>query len=174
MKSNLFSVYKTTDDDKSRFYLGEEGSKVLVFCGLNPSTATKEKSDTTISKVKQYAKNYGYDSFLMINLYPLRSTDPGKLPIELDEKLHLENIRNIKRILKYYKQSDLLVCWGNNIKDRKYLRKCFANIWSETKEFFRGVYRIGDLTKTGEPRHPSRAAYPLVKTKFDIKNYLDE
>lgn len=172
MKSDLFPVYKESEDNKSRFYLGEKGSKVLVFCGLNPSTATKEKSDTTISKVKQFSKNYGYDSFLMINLYPFRSTDPDKLPLELDEELHKENIKNIKKILKYYKQSDLLVCWGDKVHSRYYLNECFADLWRETEESFKGVYQIGDLTQAGEPRHPSRLPYSLKLTKFDIKKYL--
>ena len=55
-----------------RYVLGTNGNKTLVVIGINPSTATDEATDKTISRVKNYAKAFGYDSFKMINIYPLR------------------------------------------------------------------------------------------------------
>ena len=48
--------------------------------GLNPSTATRDKSDTTVAKVEAVARRNGHDGFVMLNLYPLRATKPSTLP----------------------------------------------------------------------------------------------
>ena len=142
MANNKFPIYLSNKNNTARFYLGTSGKKVLVFCGLNPSTATKEKSDRTITKVFNYSKKYGYDSFLMINLYPLRSKYPYKLPTNFSKSLHLENIKYISDGLKNYINPDLLVCWGNNISIREYLHNCLYEIWEKLNYSFNHIYQL--------------------------------
>ena len=48
-------------DDNVRYALGEPGSYNLIVVGLNPSKATPQKSDTTISKVREIVKSEGFD-----------------------------------------------------------------------------------------------------------------
>jgi len=172
MKADLFPVYSINSDNSARFYLGTKGSKTLIFCGLNPSTATKEKSDTTVTKVKNFASNAGYDSFLMINLYSQRSTEPEKLPKKIDRKLHKENLFQILKPIKNLKKADLVLCWGNNIVLRDFLKNCAIDIEKETQNKIHKYFCLGNLTKMGHPRHPSRISYDLELNEFDFKNYV--
>ncbi|NMB82013.1 MAG: DUF1643 domain-containing protein [Ignavibacteria bacterium] len=174
MNNILFPVYKTNKDNTARFCLGTEGRKPLIFCGLNPSTATKEKSDPTISKVQAFARKFGYDSFLMINLYSLRSTDPTKLPKSFDKRLHNENISVLLSYLsKKDSRFDMVVCWGNKIESREYLYYCFKDIWKNCNQHIKNTYRLGDLTVLNHPKHPSRIGYENKLKQFNIDKYLE-
>lgn len=172
MSSDLFPIYSTSTNNSVRYYLGTKGKSPLIFCGLNPSTATSEKSDQTITKVKTFASNFGYDSFLMINLYPKRSTEPSDLPTKFDDKLLTKNIKNISSLLNNYHNPDMLVCWGNNIVIRDYLNICAKEIGILLGPKFRMVYQLGSLTDMGHPRHPSRITYDVQMNRFDFKTYI--
>ncbi len=50
----------------------------LAIIGLNPSTADAVKDDPTIRRCKHFAQAHGYGSFVMLNLFALRSTDPSR------------------------------------------------------------------------------------------------
>jgi len=50
----MYDIYRSTADDACRFALGRSGRRRLVVVGLNPSTATREKSDPTVAKVAAY------------------------------------------------------------------------------------------------------------------------
>lgn len=51
--------------------------EVWVMC--NPSTATAERDDATIRRVKRYSHDWGAGGFLVVNLWALRSTLPEGL-----------------------------------------------------------------------------------------------
>ena len=85
-------------DDNVRYALGEPGNYNLVVVGLNPSKATPQKSDTTISKVCEIAKLEGFDGWIMINLYPKRSIDPKKLAVSAKQELTRANLAIIEWI----------------------------------------------------------------------------
>lgn len=173
MATKIFPIYSTNSDDSSRFYLGTIGNNPLIVCGINPSTATNEKSDPTITKVTQYTKIFGYDSFIMINVYPERSTEPGNLSKEFDKSLHNKNITKISLLLQELKKRDLLVCWGNNIKMRPFLLNCSKELLQGIKSNISGIYQLGELTDRGHPKHPGRTSYDLKLQKFDVDNYFN-
>ena len=52
-----------------RYLLGTRGEKPLVCIGINPSTAEPDRLDPTLQSVERVAKNTGYDSFLMFNVW---------------------------------------------------------------------------------------------------------
>ena len=64
--------------------------------GINPSTATDKKPDPTISRINTYLNRYGFDSFKMMNIYPLRSTEPDQLPMQIDMDIHRRNMKEIE------------------------------------------------------------------------------
>jgi len=172
MCRDLFQIYLTDNNNSNRYYLGTNGKNPLVFCGLNPSTTTSEKSDLTITKVKSFANNYEYDSFIMINLYPKRSTNPASLPIKFDNELLTRNIANISKLLSTYNKLDMLACWGDKIVLRDYLKICASQIFSSLGSKFRSFFQLGSLTQMGHPHHPSRITYDVKLIRFDFKTYI--
>jgi hypothetical protein len=53
----------------------------------------------TILRVETYAEINDYDSIAMINLYPLRSTNPNNLPLEKDDEIYIKNLSTIKNLI---------------------------------------------------------------------------
>ena len=49
---------------------------MLYVFGINPSTATESRPDPTMRKIIGFAIRNGFEGFAMMNLYPLRSTNP--------------------------------------------------------------------------------------------------
>ena len=79
-------------DDKVRYALGEPGSYNLVVIGLNPSTATPEKPDPTIKRIRKIVEKESLNGWIMVNLYPMRTPKPDELPYTMDEKIVKKNI----------------------------------------------------------------------------------
>ena len=75
-----FDIHDKTESEEKRFILGTSGQPKLFVFGVNPSIANKEESDTTITKVETFSRNNGFFGFVMLNLCPLRSTNPNELP----------------------------------------------------------------------------------------------
>ena len=67
------NVRMTGDNDKVRYVLRKDGDRPLVVVGLNPSTANEAKADATMTRVMGIAERNGFDSFIMLNLYPQRT-----------------------------------------------------------------------------------------------------
>lgn len=168
MKKKIFEVYLANKKNIAGFYLGTEGENPLIFLELNPSTDNQEKSDRTITNVSRFADRFGYDSFLMINLYPYGSTDLNKLPIILEPKLHPVNIKNIKKPLKMYKKPDIVPCWGTKIILRTYLITRYQEIIKSINLLIGKIYRLGELVKNGYPRYPSRISYNVKLSELII------
>ena len=165
-------IYVHSVEMDARFALGEIGSKTLAVFGVNPSTATIEKYDTTISKVIGYSKANGFDGWIMFNIYPQRSTDPDGLDRELNIDLHSNNIKTIKQAITDYQVRSALAAWGNLITHRPYFRSILTEIYNELKPADLDWQRIGSLTATGHPRHPSRGAYSLPFSSLESSYFL--
>jgi len=162
--------YKINPQDTARFALGELGAKNLIVFGVNPSTATETSFDQTIRRVQGYSREHEFDGWLMLNLYPQRTTDPRGLHTEVDLALHAENMQKIEEVLGLTQDYTLCAAWGNLMKERSYLGTCLECINEIIGE--RNWHSIGEPTKEGHPRHPLyvRAAVPLQS--FDMTNYL--
>jgi hypothetical protein len=171
MKYNI-DIYKNSEDNSLRYALGTAGTNPLVVIGLNPSTADKEKSDQTITRVMGIADRAKKDSFIMINLYPLRSTSPDNLPKEFNSEYHKTNLEIIDATLKDYQEIDVLVGYGDNIGIRPYLWDCLKDIVQTINQHKVNWYKIGSVTKNGNPRHPSRISNAEDLTAFDIEEYI--
>lgn len=51
----------------------------VAFVGLNPSTADEVDNDPTVRRCINFAKTWGFDGLLMLNIFGFRSTDPAGL-----------------------------------------------------------------------------------------------
>lgn len=166
----MYDIY--VNNGKSiRYVLGCTGKNNLIVIGINPSTATNEKNDPTISRVNSYLKKYNFDGFKMLNLYPLRATNPNDLPLDFDLDIHTKNLMEIKCALE---NSNAILCaWGNLIFKRAYLKKCFADISKLIIQSKIPTYCLGK-TKSGNPLHPlARITVPNKMEIFDINKYTE-
>lgn len=166
----MYDIY-VKDGENIRYVLGTKGDKTLTVFGINPSTATDEKSDPTISRLNTYLKKYGFDSFKMLNICPLRATYPDSLPPLLDGDVHKRNLAEIKSALA--DTSAILCAWGNLIFKRQYLPDCFKDISEIISQSQIPVYCLGK-TNSGNPRHPlARVKTPEQLAAFDIDGYVN-
>ena len=81
-----------------RYVLGTRGQNPLIFICKNPSTAVPNDLDKTLTCISNYIKQQTtYDSWIVLNLYPYRATDPTNLPKEMDNRLHQSNLAAIDK-----------------------------------------------------------------------------
>ncbi len=168
----MYDLYQCNKDDSARFILGKSGSNKLFVVGLNPSTANKEKSDTTVAKVETVALNNGFDGFVMANLYPLRSTNPNNLPAKEDQGLLMKNIEAIQELANTEQAPVFWAAWGGKITTRTYLPRALELLAAVVKALNGSWLHYGKLTKYGHPRHPSRLSYSWKFSEFDVLNYI--
>ena len=76
-------IYKNATFSSCRAYryslsrIWDKKKKLVLLIGLNPSTADEKVDDPTIRRCVNYAKNWGYGGFLMVNLFAYRTTLPS-------------------------------------------------------------------------------------------------
>lgn len=170
----LFDIYAASADEKFRYLLGQRGSRMLFVLGLNPSTATAMKPDTTISKVRGVAQRNGFDGFLMLNLYPERATKVVALPAAADGAAMTRNIEMIAGELAAETSPTIWAAWGGDIGRRSYFGLAAAALAKKPEFGHVNWVRFGDLTSDGHPRHPSRLSYIWTFHPFDAKAYCRE
>lgn len=170
----LPTTYIINNDNSCRFALGTEGIKPLIVIGINPSTADDKNPDRTINRVKGFAEGNGYDSFIMLNLYPQRTPFPSDLHSTMELSIHNQNLKTISDILAKNSNATILAAWSEKIVVREYLKECLKAILETTKKFKVNWINLGDLTKSGHPRHPLYASYSVALNNFDITNYIEK
>ena len=167
----MFDVYLCNRSDSARYLLGKSGRRMLMVVGLNPSTAHREQSDVTASKVERVALAYGFDGFVMTNLCPLRSTDPEALPTQLGEYPMRQNQRAIMELAAGQESLHVWAAWGKGILRRPYLLQSCRRIVRAITGLGGCWMHFGPLAKGGPPRHPSRLSYHWQFQTFDPVAY---
>ena len=168
-------LYEHNKDKSARFVLGTTGTNPLVCFGINPSTAEPNNLDPTCKRVDRYAREHGFDSWIMLNIYPQIEKCPKDIHTVRDNALHRENIEHIANILKRQKLM-LWAAWGENITKRNYLTACLKDIHVLAKQYKCRWVSLGS-TVNMHPYHPLyRGKYfklyssPLLD--FDITKYI--
>lgn len=171
-KTNMINwSYITNHDNSARYSLGKIGTKVLFCIGINPSTATPVELDPTLRRVDSFAFQKGYEGWIMLNVYPQRSTDPKFIHAERDEEIHLQNVQTAKLLLDTHANSDVWAAWGVEIDRRNYLMPCLREI-AEAIGHSKNWLRMGSLTKEGHPKHPLYLSNKSQFEPFNITSYL--
>lgn len=164
-------LYSNSNDNKECFIFGEVGDNPLVCIGVNPSTAEPDDLDNTLRLVKKSAESLGYDSWIMINLYPQRTTDPEDLHKKLNHKLHRQNLKEIKKYLSG--SHDIWAAWGTMIEKRSYLIRCLKDIYEVLGSDCRW-FLIGKRSFEGHPHHPLYLKKKMKFDRFDILDYIEK
>lgn len=117
----------------------------IAFVMLNPSTADHQEDDPTIRRCIGFAKDWGYGSMEVVNLFAYRATNPNELKI-CDDPIGPDNDMHIQRVAL---QADRIVlAWGTKGE--------LLGRDSEVKKMlpsFARVYCL-DRSKDGHPKHP--------------------
>lgn len=113
-----------SDCGRYRFTLVRQWDErpMLVVCMLNPSRADHKQDDPTITLLCQIASHNGYGGVLVVNLCPLRSSQPADAFAMLDaaqvdgdvelRRILWQNLRIIE--VEIQCAGALLIAWGAN------------------------------------------------------------
>ena len=151
-----------------RYTLGRRWSwrgPLACWIMLNPSVADARKDDATIRRCIGFSKLWGCGGLIVVNLFALRSTDPGELyraddPIGVDEcdRHILEAASRCQvRVAAWGAHGTFL---GRDLRVKRLLESLDAQ----------PLHHLG-LTKEGQPRHPLRLAKatPLLTYEWGCK-----
>lgn len=163
-------LYERAVDNSVRYILGTEGENPLVCFGINPSTAEPNNLDPTVNYVNRLANANGCDSFVMLNVYPQRATNPNDLHKVFLPVLKSENEHHISKLI-CGKELTLWAAWGGLIKKRAYLVTLVQSIMLLPElQNCKWVSR-GNPTKDGHPHHPLYVKRDAPFAPFDISQY---
>lgn len=154
-----------SDCEKYRYSLErkwDETKPRVMFLMLNPSTADANVDDATIRRCIGFAKNWGFGSLCVGNLFAYRSTNPKELlktkePMGILNKWHLDFMA---------KESEMIVCaWGNAPIVNKLGKK-----FGENYKPLKGIENLHyiDLSNDGTPKHPLYLKSELMPKKYEV------
>lgn len=93
-----FSLWRIWNNDKP----------LIMFIGLNPSTANEVTDDPTIRRIKKFAFDWGYGGVYMLNCFPYISTNPNDLKDFGNTEKNDEQLKSIGALC-----SDIIFAWGS-------------------------------------------------------------
>jgi len=129
---------------------------LVMFVGLNPSTANETTNDPTIRSVIRIAKANGYGGVYMMNCFPLVSTDPAKLEVNGDMEFNDHRLKKVARLC-----NAVIFAWGSFsiVKDTgrdKVLTGMFPNAFALA------------INQNGSPKHPLYCRTDTTFVKWQI------
>lgn len=128
----------------------DKSKQLVMFIGLNPSTANESIDDPTIRRVKQFTFDWGYGGFYMMNLFAHVTPNPGEL-----EKSHNPiNDMWLKKIS--LKCDQVIFAWGS-FKEAVERAK-------DVRQMCTG-YAL-EINKDGSPRHPLYVKNDIEPIKY--------
>lgn len=138
----------------------DEALPEVAFILLNPSTADSNTDDSTVKRCVGYAKNWGYGSLSIYNLYAYRATDSRDLkkqgyPIgeEYDAILRDLELSNI----------DIIAAWGDGDQ--------LARVVKVMELIHRPVQCLA-YNKNGMLHHPLRLPKDIHPKRWDMQAIL--
>lgn len=119
-----------------------EKLRLILFIGLNPSTADAEEDDPTIRRLIRFATDWDFGGMLMGNLFAYRATDPEDL-INCEEPVGRFN--NYWLEIMSQKVGIKVACWGTH--------GTFLKRDKQVLSMLDSLFIFG-LTKEDMPKHP--------------------
>lgn len=158
-----------------RYILGTVGGKPLITIGINPSTAAPNDLDNTLKSVERIALGNGFDSFIMLNVYARRATDPNHMEKTMNQALHEANMDAFRWALgRCGAEPTVWAAWGTVIQKRGYLLDCLRDMIDIGEQFgARWVCAGNRSVKGGHPHHPLYLRKDSKLVPFQIDEYVD-
>ena len=131
------------------------GDRLILWIGLNPSTADEARLDPTLTRIRTFSQREGYDGFLMANLFALRTPYPEEM-MAAPDPVGPEN--DAALLAAAARCERVVAAWGAGgfFQERAL---AVAQLLSGHKLWCLGV------TQTGDPRHPLyvKASQPMIR-----------
>ena len=117
----------------------------LTFIMLNPSTADAQRNDPTISRCLAFARDWGFGSLEVVNLFAYKTAYPSDL-LRVPDPVGEENDRFLQQAIA--RSSCIVAAWGTKgiLLDRN---RQVLQLLTDKQH----IYCLG-LTRDGHPRHP--------------------
>ncbi|MGN0571717.1 MAG: DUF1643 domain-containing protein [Candidatus Fimenecus sp.] len=159
--------------DEYRYILGTRGNNPLICYGINPSTAAPDALDNTLKSVERIALFNGFDSFIMLNVYAQRATNPDDMEKHFNAHLHEENKKAFEYALSLCKgeRPTVWAAWGNIVEKRKYLNLCLREIIQVGNRHNAYWVSAGKISVKGHPHHPLYLKKDSPLDAFDMESY---
>lgn len=91
-------IYINSSTNLERYVLGYvTGNNPFIVFGINPSYATPTKLDPTLKQVDLMSRRFGYTGWIMLNIYPQRSTKPTGMHTTINGSIHNTNMIEIEK-----------------------------------------------------------------------------
>ncbi|HYE53690.1 MAG TPA: DUF1643 domain-containing protein [Chitinophagaceae bacterium] len=136
----------------------DETKPIVMFIGLNPSTANETENDPTIKRVKAIAESNGFGGFCMMNCWPYIATNPTELKIDAISS----DKNNLMLTTIAAKCEAVVFAWGNFDIVRKTGRD------RELQQMFPNAKAL-HINKNGSPKHPLYCPKSSVLIPFQKK-----
>ena len=165
------AVYSPSEE--FRYLLTRElgGTSTVVFVMLNPSTATAEKNDPTISRCIEFAKRWGFGRLVILNLCAYRQTKPALMFKRWKLGLDIVGSDNDATIEREVRAADRVVlAWGANA-GHKALRARARHVVALIQRASRTPPLVLRHTKDGHPEHPLYIPGAIVPVQFNPAIY---
>lgn len=134
--------------------------QLVLFIGLNPSTADEVKNDPTIRRCIGFAGDWGYGGVLIGNLFAYRATRPEDMK-QGSEPVGSENDLWIERMVQEADQ--VVAAWGNH--------GAYLNRFNEVRELIPQMKCLG-LTAQNHPRHPLYLRKDVKRMNYNLSTIV--
>jgi hypothetical protein len=129
--------------------------KLILWIGLNPSTADEARLDPTLTRIAAFSRREGFDGFWMANLFALRTPHPKIMMASPDP---IGSATDAELLIAAARCARIVAAWGVGGE--------FSERGAAVARLFVGkkLWCLGS-TLTGHPRHPLYVAgkQPLVR-----------
>lgn len=143
----------------SLWRIWDETKPLVMFIGLNPSTANEDENDPTIRSVERISKHNGYGGFYMMNCWAYVSTDPEKLRDQRWNEGVCQWNDDTLTVTKS-KCKDVVFAWGSFPIVKETGRD------KELIEMFPNAKAL-HINKNGSPKHPLYCKTETVFINFN-------
>jgi len=137
----------------------DDSKPTVAVIMLNPSTADATEDDPTIRRVLDYAKQWGYGTLAVGNLFALRTSDPNNI-YKHESPVGPKNDEYLQKIVDEAEM--VVVAWGTggSIQCRE----------QKVADLLDVDFYALDTTKDGHPNHPLYQPKDAEPTLWELNN----
>jgi hypothetical protein len=146
-----YALWRIWDSDKP----------LIMFVGLNPSTANEHKDDATIRRVKKFAHLWGYGGVYMMNCFPYVSTNPDHLYDFGNTAMNDHWLNKAAKVA-----DEIIFAWGTFPIVKKLGRD------KELTQMFPNAKALV-INIDGSPRHPLYVPNSIKPVKWELNKNIN-